>query len=157
MAEFTSLCVRIEGILNSRPLTALSSDPTDVQALSPGHFLIGRPIASPPEPTTAVNDGSIHHYRLVSALLQSFWKRWKLEYLSALHARSKWSSPSKNLEIGDLVVLEEPNSPPLMWPLGRISAVFPGRDGVVRRALVKTSSGTFERPAVKLFRLPVDV
>ena len=155
VAEFSSLCIRIEAILNSRPVTALSSDPSDYQALTPGHFLVGRPISAPPEAEVSLNEWTVRHYKQIAALLQAFWKRWHLEYLTALHARSKWSSKSRNLMVGDLVVLEEQNSPPLMWPLGQVSAVFLGSDGVVRRVLVKTSAGSFERPAIKLYRLPI--
>lgn len=42
--ELLTLVTRIEGILNSRPLTPMSSDPHDLCALTPGHFLIGQPI-----------------------------------------------------------------------------------------------------------------
>ncbi|GFX69388.1 integrase catalytic domain-containing protein [Trichonephila clavipes] len=41
---------RVEGILNSRPLTPLSSDADNFDVLTPCHFLIGRPITSIPEP-----------------------------------------------------------------------------------------------------------
>ena len=88
VAEFLSLCIRIEAILNSRPLTALSSDPSDYQALTPGHFLVGRPITAPSEAEVSLNEGMVRHYKQIAALLQAFWKRWRLEYLTALHALS---------------------------------------------------------------------
>jgi hypothetical protein len=48
-AEFTTLLYQIEACLNSRPIAALSDDPSDLFTLMPGHFLIGRPLVSVPE------------------------------------------------------------------------------------------------------------
>lgn len=39
--EMATLLAQIEACLNSRPLQALSDDPEDFEALTPGHFLIG--------------------------------------------------------------------------------------------------------------------
>lgn len=38
MEELTTLIVRVEGILKSRPLVPFSSDPHDLCALAPGHL-----------------------------------------------------------------------------------------------------------------------
>ncbi|GFV19621.1 integrase catalytic domain-containing protein [Trichonephila clavipes] len=47
--ELVTLVTQNEACLNSRPLTPLSNDPQDLQPLTPGHFLIGAPMASFPE------------------------------------------------------------------------------------------------------------
>ncbi|XP_043466815.1 uncharacterized protein LOC122501430 [Leptopilina heterotoma] len=52
--EFYTLIVQIEGLLNSRPLTPLSSDPHDYSPLTPAHLLLGRP-------TVAVADPDLKH------------------------------------------------------------------------------------------------
>ncbi|GFS70161.1 integrase catalytic domain-containing protein [Trichonephila clavipes] len=44
--EFETIMIQVEGILNSRSLTPLSSDADNFDVLTPGHFLIGRPITS---------------------------------------------------------------------------------------------------------------
>ncbi|XP_023248647.1 uncharacterized protein LOC106639330 [Copidosoma floridanum] len=44
--EFSTVLVGIKAVLNSRPLTPLSGDPSDLKVLTPGHFLIGAPVCS---------------------------------------------------------------------------------------------------------------
>jgi len=48
--ELSTLLARIEACLNSRPLSPMSEDPTDLLALTPGHFLVGGPLLSIVEP-----------------------------------------------------------------------------------------------------------
>lgn len=153
--QLQALFTRVEGILNSRPLIPMSSDPSDITALTPAHFLIGRPLYGAPEPTFDVKSTNLGtSYQLVQALTHRFWARWRVEYLSQLQVRSKWTAQTPPLQVGDIVVINEPNVPPLGWPLGRIVETFPGSDQVVRSAKVRTGTGEYVRPAVKLYRLP---
>ena len=48
--QFLTVVVETEGILNSRPFSPLLSDRNDFNILTPGHFLIGRPINYNVEP-----------------------------------------------------------------------------------------------------------
>ncbi|KAH8394377.1 hypothetical protein KR215_007024, partial [Drosophila sulfurigaster] len=48
--ELSTLLSKIEACLNSRPLTPMSEDVSDLEALTPGHFLIGGPLLSMAEP-----------------------------------------------------------------------------------------------------------
>ncbi|GFX63381.1 mariner Mos1 transposase [Trichonephila clavipes] len=48
-----------------------------------------------------------------------------------------------------LVLLKDPNTKPLDWPMGRILEVFPGSDGLVRVVNVKTSTGILKRAITK--------
>ncbi|GFS79808.1 integrase catalytic domain-containing protein [Trichonephila clavipes] len=49
LEEFETIMIQLEGILNSRPLTPLSSDADNFDVFTPGHLLIGRPVTSIPE------------------------------------------------------------------------------------------------------------
>jgi hypothetical protein len=106
LAQFTSLTIQIEGILNSRPLTPMSSDPHDLLVLTPAHFLIGRPITAPPSSdVSSVQLHLVKHHQQVQAWFQRFWIRWYREYLPSLQTRNKWVKPTRNLAPGDLVLI----------------------------------------------------
>ncbi|KAK9731425.1 methyltransferase (DUF5641) [Popillia japonica] len=71
------------------------------------------------------------------------FSKWSKEYFHQLQHRKKWiKNTDDNLKVRDLVILKEDKVPPMQGPAGRISAVCPGKDGVVRAAVIKTSHGS---------------
>ncbi|XP_075162763.1 uncharacterized protein LOC142235394 [Haematobia irritans] len=155
--EFSTLLARIESCLNSRPLCPLSEDVFCLDALTRGHFLIGGPLLSPPEPRISEAPISIiNRWQRVKAINQNLCVRWKEEYLREIIKRNKWKTDEVNVKIDDMVVIRDDNLPPNEWRLGRIAKVFPGADGKVRVAEIRTSKGLLVRPIVKLVPLPMD-
>lgn len=154
--ETTTLLCRIESILNSRPLTPLSTDPADFNALTPAHFLVGGTLVLPPVPETSETPRNLlKRWSLIQSMFQSFWKRWSTEYLPQLQGRNKWHTPCRRIEVGDLALLKEDNVAVMKWKLVRVIAVHPGPDDQVRVVTVRTPSGSeFKRPAVKLSIVP---
>ncbi|XP_037876660.1 uncharacterized protein LOC119630648 isoform X2 [Bombyx mori] len=154
--EMSSCLCQIEAILNSRPLTPISSDPLDLTALTPAHFLIGRPLTSVPHPQ--ITDGNItrlERYQRVELIRQHFWKRFINEYISLLQQKSKWSTSTGSLIPGTLVLVKDRTLPALLWPLGRITKTYPGSDGITRVAEVKTRTGTVVRGFNSICPLPL--
>jgi hypothetical protein len=156
--EFVTFICRTEAVLNSRPLCPLSNLPEeDINYLSPGHFLIGRPLLSPPEESLSEEPANrLSRWQMINQSSQLFWKRWSNDYLHTLMQRPKWTKCQQNLKIGDIVLLFKINSSPLNWPLGRITQTFPGSDGIVRVVQVRTPYGVFTRPVNKLVSLPFE-
>ena len=142
--ELTTMLAQIEACLNSRPLVALTSDNDGVEALTPGHFLIGWPLeALPDSPAADQSLSLLRRWHLCQGLLCHFWRRWSSEYLA--------SAP----EILLLVMLSLFER--TVWPLARVTEVYPGKDDVVRVVQVKTPTGTYTRPVSKIAcRLPFE-
>lgn len=154
--QLTTLLTQIEAILNSRPLTPLTTDPNDLEPLTPSHFLIGRKLTSLPEPNySEIPPTRLSDLQRVQQLLQSFWKRWHSEYLHELQQRRKWTKPVPNITEGTLVLLKLDNASSLSWPLGRVTKVIHGADGVVRVVTVRTRTGEYKRAVSKLYPLPL--
>ncbi|XP_033222820.1 uncharacterized protein LOC117176676 [Belonocnema kinseyi] len=155
--EFYTLCVEIESILNSRPLSPISTDINDISALIPEHFLIGDSFTYLPEPDLLpLPSNRLSSWQLFSKVRQDFWKRWSTEYLNELNVRQKWRSDIKNPKIGMLVLLKEDNMPCMQWPLARIHELHPGNDGIVRTVTLKSANRMLKRPVRKIAVLPIN-
>ena len=156
--QLYTLLTEVESILNTRPLTRASDDVSDLEALTPNHILIGRHRnwVYMADDIDAKDVTSRKRWRQVQALGGIFWDRWKQEYLPTLTKRPKGTKPVPNLKVDDLVLVSDTETKRRKWPLGRITRVMPGEDGIVRVAEVKTKDGVYTRPVVKLYRLEDD-
>ncbi|KAF8795481.1 hypothetical protein HNY73_003325 [Argiope bruennichi] len=81
--------------------------------------------------------------------------RWTRDVLQYLQARRKWYQHCPPLDVGDLVLIQTDNMPPLSWPLARILEIIAGTDGIPRVALLRTPSGPAKRAISRLIALPV--
>nr|CAH7749573.1 unnamed protein product [Callosobruchus chinensis] len=156
--QLATVFAQIEAIMNSRPLTPLSSDPSDLSVLTPGHFLIHYPLLSVPQvDLTSVPSNRLTQYEGLQKLMQTFWRRWKKDYLQQLQTRTKWlESNGTPIREGTLVFLADENTPPLHWKRGRVTKLHPGSDGIVRSVTLRTATGDTTRAVQKLAVLPVD-
>ncbi|XP_058840617.1 uncharacterized protein LOC131696100 [Topomyia yanbarensis] len=153
--EFVTLLARIEACLNSRPLTPLTADPNDLEVLTPGHFLVFRPLTCFPEPDlSGVPQGRLSRWQENQQLLRRLWKQWTKDYLSGLHPRTKWTRIRDNISIGTMVLLKEDNLPPLKWKYGRITNIIRGDDDNIRVVDVRTVDGEYRRAISKICVLP---
>ncbi|XP_011702045.1 PREDICTED: uncharacterized protein LOC105458437 [Wasmannia auropunctata] len=155
--EYSTLLAQIEVMLNSRPLTPLSSDPSDLSVLTPAHFLVGGSLLQPVQSNFFdVPEGPLSRWQKVQKLSQQFWKCWQMEYLQELQKRIKWTTTCNKLKENDLVVIKEDNLPSFRWKVGRVMQTHPGPDGEVRDVTLRTAGGIFKRPVRKLCLLPIE-
>jgi Family of unknown function (DUF5641) len=141
LEEFNTLIIKIEFVLNNRPLTFTQCDHTS-KPLVPFHLLTGKII------TTASNIEELElkenlslRRKLINQMYNDFWVRWSKEYLPNLFPRSKWKSKNNEiLAVGDIVILRE-ETKNHDWPLARIERVEKGADNLIRSVWLKMANG----------------
>jgi hypothetical protein len=112
---------------------------------------------APVEPNlSSLPKNRLSRWQYTEQIRQHFWTRWRKEYLTSLHQRSKWNRPPATIQPGSMVLINEDNLPPQQWLLGRIIQLHPGKDGITRVVSIKTTSGILKRAVNRISILPMD-
>ena len=147
----TTLMAEVAAIINARPLIPVSTDPDDPLILTPATLLTQK-VSLPSAPVGDwVKDLHKSQWRQVQHLAQTFWDRWKKQYLSSLQPRRKWQSSMPDLQPGSIVLLKDNQLKRNEWPLGLVTQVFPSIDSRVRKVEIKVS----RKDGTKVFLRPV--
>ncbi|UYV76893.1 hypothetical protein LAZ67_14002313 [Cordylochernes scorpioides] len=144
----------IESIINNRPLTYVSEDDNDLKPLTPNEFLQNGPESSFPEFENLKPEMLHTRYRELGQLKRELKQRFLKEYLGALIQKSE-NIDRRQLKVGDVVLIGQENLKRMFWLKGRIVNLIPGKDGIVRVAHVKTSTGTLIRALQRLHPLEI--
>ena len=144
--ELTTILAQVEFCLNSRLLTPVASTDDGIEVL------IGQPLIALLDPSFKGRSILLlRRWQLCQSIVQKFWTRWSTEYLPILNRHTKWHHPTRNLSVGDVVLLKEDSMVPTKWPLGKVTQVHPGKDYLVCVATIRTARGFYyKRPVAKL-------
>ncbi|KAJ8415882.1 hypothetical protein AAFF_G00404390 [Aldrovandia affinis] len=125
----TTTLIEIEGILNSKPIG---------RCITTQSYLV------------AATGGPVKYCPI------GFWAQFLRHYLPTLQTRSKWQANTAPLQLGTVVMILDPQLPRASWPVGKISKVFPGADGLIRDgAEIKVRDRALRPTRVsRLIRLP---
>ena len=168
--ELSTSLTEVEAVLNSRPLSCVTSDDMD-EPLTPSHLLTGRRILSLPDHLTHgdVEEGEsfesgqrllTRRAQYVNTTINSFWKHWRREYLLELreaHRYHRGRTDPVPVAVDDVVIIHDKDQPRGFWKLGR---VLVGRDGAARGATIQVAghgrqATALNRPIQLLYPLEV--
>ncbi len=151
MAEVTA-------IINARPLVPVTTDPDESFILTPS-VLLTQKVNSVAAPAGEFGAADLYkcQWRQVQHLSNTFWDRWRKQFLPTLQARKKWQSIHPNVRPGSIVLLKNSQVPPNEGPLGLVTQTLPSQDGKVHQVEVKVikpgGSTLFLRPVTEIVLL----
>ncbi|XP_049341522.1 uncharacterized protein LOC125806060 [Astyanax mexicanus] len=134
----STLMAEVMAIINARPLVAVSSDPDMPTVLTPA-LLLTQKISTVSAPSGNFQMAELHgkQWKHVQCLANTFWKRWRRDYLSTLQGRRKWTDDQPNVKPGDVVLLKDSQAHRNEWPVGVIVNTLPSSDKRIRKVEVK--------------------
>ena len=115
--ELLSAVVGFEGLMNSRPLTCQSTNPSDLTPLTPNHLLHSQ-LGGKFETVDEVAFNLRKRWRRVQELVHHFWHRWLREWIPSLSGRKTWRSDRDDLKAGYVVSVMSTDTPKGKWTLG---------------------------------------
>ncbi|XP_074657299.1 uncharacterized protein LOC141910507 [Tubulanus polymorphus] len=155
--EWETTFSMIAGLLNSRPIAAVSSSPLDEPPITPNHFLIGRgSLQSVQVPCEDYVGNTRKRRELCNKMVDGFWRRW-MANIHKLSPRQKWSKDEENVLVGDIILMIEENAVNIKrgsWKMAEIVETYAGDDHFVRVVGVRCADGSvLKRPITKLVLL----
>ena len=104
------------------------------------------------QPVTAKD--LVARYKVRSQLVDHFWDIWSSDYIRNLPA-CQGDTERGHLSVGSVVIVREGCYSRMQWPIGVITWVYPGRDGIIRAVEVRTAKGTYVRSIQLLHDLEI--
>ncbi|XP_053383165.1 uncharacterized protein LOC128549742 [Mercenaria mercenaria] len=168
LIQLQTLVKEAEAVVNSRPFVYVGDDVNSSITLTPSHFLTLNPSTGIPELEAddmdsdflacySSSDRLLEIWKKGQKLINMFWQIWRNDYLLSLRERTQTQLKTGRIQssdqpsIGDIVLLKE-DLPRGSWKLGKIVNLIQSRDGKIRSAKVKVSSGkVLGRPLKLLF------
>ena len=168
--DLQSFLHRVSSIMNDRPLSARVFSVSDFCAITPKDLLLGAAPSLPKETEWQVGTEEDLEGRFgermaaVERKVQDWWRMFSADVFPMLVPFRKWADTASSLDLGAVVLVQYASKYSKdRFRLGRVMALHPGRDGLVRTVTVglrNLQRGAGElasqnRAGLNLIQLPV--
>ncbi|KAK3105008.1 hypothetical protein FSP39_015108 [Pinctada imbricata] len=130
--ELQTVLFEAANCMNERPIGMKNGDPNEGTYLCPNDLLLGRASSKVPPGTWSDKDCFKSRWKFVQRIVDAFWKKWMRDFFPSLIVRQKWHVTTRNMQIGDVVLVQDSNAIRGLWKLAQVTKVFPSKDNVVR-------------------------
>jgi hypothetical protein len=133
-----TLMAEVAAIVNNRPIVPVSTDPENPFILSPSTLLTHKTGQEPDFMVECdVKDMYKAEWKRVQVLAETFWRRWRQEYLMTLQTRRKWTTVQTDVKKGDVVLLKDINVCRNGWPMAIVEDSLLSADSRVRKVVIR--------------------
>ena len=168
-SELLTVFYETANLTNERPIGKHPTELDEFAYLSPNHLILGRASNRVPAGPFKEPTNNRQRFEFIQSIVDDFWKRWIRDFFPSLLIEPKWHVEKRNVQVGDVVIIQDSNVVRGEWKLGLVQSVLPSDDGKVRRVKVSyknddgqkrydgTKYTTIERPIQKLVVIiPID-
>ena len=153
--------IRVEGIMNGRPLTKMVSNTGAEEVLTPQHFILGNGNNSPirleiPKEVRGnlANEFNSRWLRVEEAATE-FWQRMQGEFLEQARKREKWNVGEAEIRVGELVMVLDESNERLRWPLAEVLDVERDKNGRIQTVRIRFRGKETRRGVRSLAPVPI--
>ena len=143
-SELQTVLFDIADLLNERPIGLQDSNPEEGKYLCPNDMIMGRTKSKPPSSGWLTNDNRCR-MEFINEIEDSFWSKWVALYFPTLIIRKKWHTDTRNLQIGDIVIVQDTKIARSEWRLAQVCKADPGADGKVRDVTLRYKQQSSDR------------
>ena len=134
-AETECILAECSQMINSRPLQYYPKAGED-GFLCPNDILFGRSSQDPPL-LDFDNSNLVKKVTEKEEIMKEFWKKWSSSYLQSLHRYQTWKTEERNITEKDIVLVLDKRIAPGRFLMAEVESVEKGKDGLVRRTVLK--------------------
>jgi hypothetical protein len=155
--ELSTIIVKAEEMLNSRPLMVQIIDGKEVEVLTPNHFLRSRWCEDFKHNDIEVDEKVrfSRRWRYILEVRSHIWKRWMKELVPIWGTRAKWNKAEDGIKKGDVVWVLDKTNDVGRWPLARVLEEMVGEDGRTEVVKLVCERKEIIRPICRIFPLEI--
>ena len=122
----------VSNLLNERPIGTKTNYPNEGSYLCPNDLLLGRASTRITIGKWDCSNNPRRRWEFIQSIINTYWKKWMRDYFFTLILCQKWHVERRNLQIGDVVLVQDADAIRGHWKLAEVSKANPGSDGKVR-------------------------
>ena len=131
-SDLQTILFESANLLNERPIGTKTTDPNEGSYLCPNDIILGRATSQIPAGSFEESCDTRKRWIFVQQIINTFWKKWQRDYFHTLLIRQKWHTATRNLSVGDIVMVQDSTAMRGQWKLAQVAVADPGSDGKVR-------------------------